>query len=243
MLPNLHWPDTLPTAICYPVAVCFKSMCFESMCLDSHRQRYFRRGPLSEEHVLVIPEGRLGELGKFSGFRSFSQEALDALLNPEYMEFRPRSEVEEDPTYKQLIPYVVLETQIDGRTHVFQYTRGKGQGEKRLHALKSVGIGGHISREDADGDDLYRSGMLRELSEETDISTDYEEDLVGFIYDDTTPVGRVHLGVVHRLKLSEPNVEARESGLTHSGFACCDEMKSELDCFETWSQLCLTHLY
>lgn len=198
---------------------------------------------LPEEKVLVIPEDRLGELGRFSGFRPFCQNALDALLNPQFMEFRPRSSVEEDPTFKQLIPYIILETEIDGARSIFHYTRGKGQGEKRLHALKSIGIGGHISEEDAEGDDLYLSGMLRELNEEMVVDADYDEQLVGFIYDDTTPVGRVHLGVVHLLKLKSPDARAREVEITQSGFAECEHLKRQLDQFETWSQLCLNHLF
>ena len=183
------------------------------------------------------------ELGDFSGFRPFCPKAFQSLLNPDFMEFRPRSTVEDDPSFKQLIPYVILQAEIDGQTHVFQYTRGKGQGEKRLHALRSIGIGGHISREDADGDDLYRSGMMRELTEETMINTNYTEELVGFIFDDTSPVGRVHLGVVHRLVLDSPEAQARESGLTDSGFISVSDMKAELDRFETWSQLCLVNLF
>jgi len=198
---------------------------------------------LSEEHVLVIPEARLDELGGFTGFRPFCDKAFRSLLNPNYMEFRPRSTVEEDPTFKQLIPYVVLQSIVDGQPHLFNYTRGKGQGEKRLHAFRSVGIGGHISREDADGEDLYRSGMLRELTEETIIEGPYREDLVGFIFDDTSPVGRVHLGVVHRLQLASPSARAREEELTDSGFASVHELKQSLDQFETWSQLVLTHLF
>ncbi len=209
--------------------------------IDSALQ--LRTATLPEEHVLVIPESRLGELGRFSGFRAFCPDALQALLNPEFMQFRPRSAVEEDPTFKQLIPYAVLESDIDGQPAVFQYTRGQGQGEKRLHALRSVGVGGHISREDADGEDLYRSGMLRELNEEMIVEADYDEELAGFIYDDTTPVGRVHLGVVHRLKLSSPAARAREVELTQSGFATVAQLKSELDRFETWSQLCLNNMY
>ncbi|MFN3190620.1 MAG: phosphoesterase [Aureliella sp.] len=197
---------------------------------------------MSEEHVLVIPEGRFHSIGRFSGFRAFSKDEFDALLDPAYMEFRPRSTVEEDPTFKQLIPYAVLQCNPD-QPRVFQYTRGKGQGEKRLHALRSVGIGGHISQEDASGDDLYRSGMERELSEEMVIESGYEEKPVGFIYDDSNPVGRVHLGVVHLITLPDDQAHARETELTHSGFVDVNEMKSELDSFETWSQLCLTHLF
>lgn len=198
----------------------------------------------AEEHVLVIPEQRLGELGRFSGFRAFCPDAFKALLSTSHMEFRPRSRVEEDPTFKQLIPYAILETEVDGEPCLFQYTRGKGQGEKRLHALRSVGIGGHISQEDTAGsEDLYQTGMQRELHEEIDLQCQYTDELVGFIYDDTTPVGRVHLGVVHRLKLDRPAARARESELVQSGFAPVEQLKQELDRFETWSQLCLTHLY
>jgi predicted NUDIX family phosphoesterase len=199
---------------------------------------------VSEEHVLVIPEARLNELGGFSGFRPFCGDAFQALLDPTFMEFRPRSSVEEDPSFKQLIPYVVLQAEIDGQPHLFQYTRGKGQGEKRLHALRSIGIGGHISREDAtEGSDWYRSGMMRELTEETIIECDYREELVGFIFDDTSPVGRVHLGVVHRLYLASPAASAREKDLADSGFAPAVDLKQASDRFETWSQLVLANLF
>jgi predicted NUDIX family phosphoesterase len=198
---------------------------------------------LSEEHVLVIPATQLSLLGEFSGFRTFDQLALEALLNPEFMEFRPRSSVEEDPSFKQLIPYVILQSVENGQKQIFQYTRGKGQGEKRLHAKRSIGIGGHISREDADGDDLYRSGMMRELTEETVIDAAYDEELVGFIYDDTSAVGRVHLGVVHLLTLSAPLARARESELVDSGFESLSQIRSKVDVFETWSQLCIKHLF
>lgn len=198
---------------------------------------------MSDEEVLVIPESRMEMLGGFSGFRPFCDKTFQALLNAEYMEFRPRSLVEEDPSYKQLIPYIILQTKVADQIQIFQYTRGKGQGEKRLHALRSIGIGGHISREDATGKDLYRSGMQRELTEETIIDAPYSEELVGFIYDDTSPVGRVHLGVVHRLTLDRPAARAREMELTESGFAPLAELKENLDRFETWSQLCLVNLF
>ena len=193
--------------------------------------------------MLVIPENRLELLGTFSGFRPFCGDALGALLDPHHMQFRPRSAVEEDPSFKQLIPYAILQADVAGQPSLFQYTRGSGQGEKRLHAKRSVGIGGHISREDAQGDDLYRSGMQRELLEEVILESDYNEELVGFIYDDTSAVGRVHLGVVHLLKLQQPAVRARELDLVDSGFVPIAQLKQQLDSLETWSQLCLTHLF
>jgi predicted NUDIX family phosphoesterase len=199
---------------------------------------------MSDEHVLVVPEWRFLELGKFSGFRPFSEAAFAELLKPAHLEFRPRSLVEEDPSFKQLIPYVILEADVDGQTALFQYTRGKGQGEARLHAKRSIGIGGHISREDVgDGSDLYRCGMQRELCEEVELNSAFQEELVGFIYDDASAVGRVHLGVVHRLRLESPHVAAREVDIADSGFRKIEELREGMERFETWSQLCLQYLY
>jgi len=111
-----------------------------------------------DEEVLVVPASLLMELGPFSGFLRSVDRYLPALLDRSNQSFRPRSLVEDDPSFKQLIPYVILECNDENETRLFRYTRGKGQGEKRLHALQSIGIGGHISVEDAQGDDWYRNG-------------------------------------------------------------------------------------
>lgn len=196
-----------------------------------------------DEEVLVVPATLLDTLGPFSGFTPAIDRYLPALLDRSHQSFRPRSLVETDPSFKQLIPYVVLECNNENGTRLFQYTRGKGQGESRLHALRSVGIGGHISIEDAQGDDWYRIGMQRELSEEVDIGCSGTDRIVGLIYDDTTEVGRVHLGIVHIMQLSSCKVQPRENHLVESGFRPVDQIKADLRMLETWSQLCIQHLY
>jgi predicted NUDIX family phosphoesterase len=196
-----------------------------------------------DEEVLVVPATLLDTLGPFSGFTTAIDRYLPALLDRSHQSFRPRSLVETDPSFKQLIPYVVLECNNENGTRLFQYTRGKGQGESRLHALRSVGIGGHISIEDAQGDDWYRIGMQRELSEEVDIGCSGTDRIVGLIYDDTTEVGRVHLGIVHIMQLSSCKVQPRENHLVESGFQPVDQIKADLRMLETWSQLCIQHLY
>ncbi len=196
-----------------------------------------------DEEVLVVPATLLHELGPFSGFLSTIDRYLPALLDRSNQSFRPRSLVETDPSFKQLIPYVILECNDEQNTRLFQYTRGKGQGEKRLHALKSLGIGGHISVDDAAGDDWYRNGMQRELSEEVDIGCGGADRIVGLIYDDTTEVGRVHLGIVHIMQLASCKVHPREDHLLDSGFRTVEEIRSHIGSLETWSQLCIKHLY
>ncbi|HUP79246.1 MAG TPA: phosphoesterase [Pirellula sp.] len=196
-----------------------------------------------DEEVLVIPAQLLDKLGPFSGFQPNVDRYLSTILDRSNQSFRPRSLVETDPSFKQLIPYVILECNDAMGTRVFQYTRGKGQGEKRLHALRSIGIGGHISVEDATGDDWYRTGMQRELEEEVCIECNGQQRIVGLIYDNSTEVGRVHLGIVHIMQLSSCKVQTREDHLEDSGFQSVETIKSELNRLENWSQLCINHLY
>ena len=196
-----------------------------------------------DEEVLVVPASLLMELGPFSGFNRSVDRYLPALLDRANQSFRPRSLVEDDPSFKQLIPYVILECNDESETRLFRYTRGKGQGEKRLHALQSIGIGGHISVEDAQGDDWNRKGMQRELSEEMIIECSGKDQIVGLIYDDSSEVGRVHLGIVHVLQLATCKATPREDQLLDAGFESLETIKEESDRMETWSQLCLKHLY
>jgi predicted NUDIX family phosphoesterase len=196
-----------------------------------------------DEEVLVVPSKLLDQIGLFSGFQPNVDRYLNALLDRTNQTFLPRSIVEDDPSYKQLIPYVILEHSDADTTKIFQYTRGKGQGEARLHAQKSIGIGGHISIEDADGDDWYTTGMQRELAEEVKIDCGGQQKIVGLIYDDTSDVGRVHLGVVHIMQLHSCKVSSAEIDLEYAGFKPIEEIRTELDRYETWSQLCVKHLY
>jgi predicted NUDIX family phosphoesterase len=193
----------------------------------------------TDERVLVIPTERFRAAGYFHGFRAADADYRGAVLEPTTYQFRPRSEVETDPEFKQLIPYVVLKCAGD----LFHYRRGASGTEARLRALRSVGIGGHISEEDAaGGTDPYQTGMMRELMEEVLIGCAWEERFLGFINDDTTPVGSVHLGVVHLLELERPEARSREDALADAGFAPLGELAARADEFETWSQFVLREL-
>lgn len=183
------------------------------------------------EQVLVIPAARFRALGEFQGLRTDPAEYLPRLLDPAHLLFMDRGLAELDPGHKQLIPYVVLRC---GRT-IFHYRRGHRGNEARLHALWSVGIGGHINPVDT-GPDPYRAGMLRELAEEVDLGSTFVERPLGVINDDGTPVGRVHLGIAHVLDLAEPRVSLRDPTLTDAGFAPLETLRARAAGFETWSR-------
>lgn len=193
------------------------------------------------ERVLVVPAAELDRLGRFQGFHADADRYLSVLLKPENTSFRTRSEVETDPSLKQIIPYVVLRS----AGKVFCYTRGGSQGEKRLHSLRSLGVGGHVDEADAGGNcgfEAYDTAMRRELEEEVDIQSPGVLKLAGLINDDATPVGEVHLGVVHIYDLEEPLVAPREEGLAASGFVAITELLEDRDRFETWSRFCIDEL-
>jgi predicted NUDIX family phosphoesterase len=191
----------------------------------------------TDERVLGVSADHFAACGAFAGFRPADPEYLAKLLDPAALHFRPRHECETDPAFKQLIPYLVLT--CGGL--VFHYRRGAAGTEARLTARRSVGVGGHISEADAAGGaDPYRTGLLRELHEELTVGR-FRESPLGLIFDDTTAVGRVHLGVVHRLELDEPAAVPREDAIGECGFAPVAELR-DADGFEPWSRLVLDRL-
>ena len=192
------------------------------------------------ENVLVVPTLLFRELGYFQGFNSNIDRYIGTLLDPAHTSFRPRNEVEEDPSYKQLIPYCIFRH----AGQVFFYTRGKKGGEGRLHSKRSIGIGGHISSTDQlSGDRRYLEAMHREISEEVFLESGFKDVCVGLINDDETAVGRVHLGIVHIFDLDRAKVRPREESILETGFADPAELIQAADEFETWSQICLKHLF
>lgn len=199
------------------------------------------------ERVLVVPTSLFHQLGYFQGFSAEVLDYLDQLLNPEHTSYRPRREMEEDPSFKQLIPYVIFRYRDpEGIDWVFHYTRGTGQGESRLHRKRSVGIGGHISSTDAGSSvelNPYDEGLRRELDEEVVIDTPFTQRCVGLINDDQSDVGRVHLGVVHLFDVQQPAVRPREREIVEAGFERVEKLLDELDDFESWSQICLQALF
>jgi predicted NUDIX family phosphoesterase len=195
-----------------------------------------------DENILVIKRSLFDELGSFHGLNFEPQKYLSAILSRGNNFFLPRAKAETDPAHKQIIPYVL----IASGDKVLHYVRGKKAGEQRLVAKGSIGIGGHMNESDeslfALDEAAYRAGVEREVNEELKIDSAFDDRIVALLNDDTTEVGRVHLGIVHVFKLSKPNVEKREAMITNLAFLSREELLSRRDALETWSQLCLDSL-
>lgn len=184
-----------------------------------------------DELVLVVPR-RL--VPAFQGFLPFGKPGvLDLVAQGRFM---ARSQAEHDEDWKQIIPYAVF---MAGN-RIFKYRRGAKGGESRLFGLVSIGVGGHMSACDADDQGrLYDTAFARELSEEVEMADLVSNDVRGLINDDSNPVGRVHLGVVHLMRVAAPLVRSREDELVDDGFASPADLHSRPADLETWARICL----
>ncbi|MCB1237128.1 MAG: hypothetical protein KDM91_18825 [Verrucomicrobiae bacterium] len=195
-----------------------------------------------DEKVLVVSRALLDELGAFQGLCREPDRYLPAFLDPANNYFLARDDAEEDPGHKQIIPYAIFR-HGDRYLH---YVRGGGSGEKRLAAKGSIGIGGHINAEDAEqthlDKDTYTAGIEREIDEELNIEGGHTQRIVGLINDDSTPVGSVHLGVVHLFDLESDRVTSNEDNITELAFLTLAELEARRDRLETWSAILLDGL-
>jgi predicted NUDIX family phosphoesterase len=195
-----------------------------------------------EENILVIRRSLFDELGSFQGLNFEPRKYLDAIWSRGNNFFLRRSQAENDPTHKQIIPYALLAY----GNQVLYYVRGKKAGEQRLVAKGSIGIGGHMNEGDeslfALDEAAYRAGVEREVNEEVRIDTKFEDRIVALLNDDTTEVGSVHLGIVHVFKLSEPRVEKREAMITNPAFVGKEDLMKRRESLESWSQICVDSL-
>jgi len=196
------------------------------------------------EQVLVIPRDVYEQLGAFHGLTAEVERYTQGLFAPGVARFMPRDQAEVDPSFKQIIPYVVL---CCGR-RVLTYVRGKRAGEKRLVGLRSIGIGGHVNPVDdlpllGEGTwGMYAEAVRREVAEEIRVQAEYTDRVVALLNDDSNEVGQVHLGIVHLWTLSVPAVERREQMITQLEFMDIGALQAVREEMETWSQLCLDGL-
>jgi len=144
-------------------------------------------------------------------------------------EYRDRATMERDPSYKQVIPYLVLR---NGDAW-FLMRRTRAGGDERLHDLWSIGVGGHLNP----GDGGLGRGLLREWQEE--VVADFVPQFrpIGLLNDDTTDVGRVHLGVVYVADAGGRDVTVRETHKLSGEFVPTSVVAAVSGGLETWSSI------
>mgnify|MGYP000120865994 CR=1 FL=1 len=188
------------------------------------------------ERVMVVPTVELGPRA-FQGFLPREEaRPIISVVRRSYT-FAERSGVERDPTFKQIIPYVVF---VRGE-EVFVMRRKAAQSEERLHNLISLGVGGHVNPAPGSFEDILERNMLREVSEEVAVSGSWRGRLVGLINDDATPVGRHHLGFAYLARLTG-TIEVREKEGMDGRFLPLSVVGELRVSMESWSRILLDSL-
>lgn len=193
-----------------------------------------------EELVFAIPTKDLWELIPYEeqGLTKVSGGALDRIIRKGL--FRKRGELEEDPSFKQIIPYAI----ISNEDSFYLFKRTSGQTENRLHNKLSLGVGGHMNpgKPDESKEQYLINELHRELFEEVRLSNDcLIEDIsfVGFINDDTIPVGRFHVGLLFNIRVSNNGVTVNEPHKMTADWIDKADLDKFYDGMETWSRITL----
>lgn len=184
---------------------------------------------MKHEDVMVVKTADIAPLlagHPFDLIRDNAARIIDVVERAHF--FILRADAEVAPQYRQIIPYVVV-THAD---EVFTLRRTPKQSEARLHHKVSIGVGGHINP----GHGIVE-GLQKELDEEVDVSDDFELQFAGIINDESTDVGRVHLGVVYLLRSSGKNVHVKETDKMTGEWLARRELATLRDAMESWSQI------
>jgi predicted NUDIX family phosphoesterase len=204
---------------------------------------------VKKEMCLCLPASVVApHLEGRTGFIPAESIKTPEFLKPENCWFIPRSHVETDPSFKQIIPYTVIRC----RDQVAIYKRTQKAGESRLHDLYSIGFGGHVGIPDIcasikndelmDVDTTIWTSSLRELEEEIVCTIDEATIPAGVIYDPSNEVGQVHFGLVQMTDAFAPEISANEAELDEVKFILVSELPSYYDKLESWSKFVADYL-
>ena len=186
-----------------------------------------------DEMVLVIKETDVQKIFKDYGFLDVPLDIIKDLTEKRGF-FVRRGKAEKDESIRQLIPYVVVQ---DERGLYLLVKRLKAQTESRLHGFYSIGIGGHVNDKDEGHSPWLKflSGMEREVDEEISVENYNWPKYLGLIRENTTPVNRVHLGVVFTITAKVNGV--KEITKFSWEMVKLDELREKYDEMESWSKL------
>ena len=181
----------------------------------------------ASEQVLCVKREDIFPDGAWHGFVSKDLDRHQAVIREHHM-FMARSEVENDPTYQQIIPYVVFR---HGDLYFLTH-RLRASTERRLRKQYSLGIGGHINPGDLEGGDPILDGLKREWSEEVVYDGRFEAELIGLLNDDSSPVSKVFV-----VDGDSPNISIRETDKLAGELLTLEEMRIYYLGMESWSQM------
>ena len=201
-----------------------------------------------DELVFAIPTAELWKLltYKEQGLITGHSEVLRTIVQKGL--FRERKKLEEDPSFKQIIPYALISFKDQDITGMresqffYLFRRGSGQTEKRLQDLFSLGVGGHMNPTSSvkPAEQYLVDELKREFYEEVRLSNGCNiEDIefIGFINDETIPVSRVHLGLLYNIRVSGNDIHVIEADKMKASWVEKSKLAEFYEGMETWTKI------
>lgn len=201
-----------------------------------------------DESILVVKRNHLFPDGAWQGLKPVDFDHYLHIIECK-QEFHPRSLMETDEMYKQIIPYLVFEHE----NKYFLMQRQSNASEKRLQNKYTLGIGGHIRMEDlqnnlatssyakATEDRHIFNWANREFHEEVNYDGDFTIEPIGILNDDSSAVGKVHIGFVFLLHGDSDQISIK-SELKSGRLVDLAECTTHMSAMEQWSQQVLAFL-
>ncbi len=190
-----------------------------------------------DEQILVVKREKLFPDGDWQGLKidNFAQ-CLAAI--EQHAEFHPRSLMETDPTYKQIIPYLIFQHE----NKFFLMQRSSKASETRLQNKYTLGIGGHVRADDLQQGSTLFDWAQREFHEEVQYEGNLKIGTLGVLNDDSNEVGKVHMGLVLML-FGESEEISVKSELAGGQLVTFDKLIEQMPNMETWSQIIVKTLW
>jgi predicted NUDIX family phosphoesterase len=191
-----------------------------------------------KEDILVIETENLKEFIQGDpGLKDADEKVLFGIIEKKGL-FKARDRVEQDSHYKQVIPYIAM---VNEKNEILTLKRLTTQSEKRLHNKISLGVGGHVNNEDSETPlEAFKKGMQREIDEEVEVQLKETPEFLGVIYDNSTNVGQVHLGMAYKVKIEFYGINEKDK--FDYTWKRVDELTNEIEAMENWSKFILNKM-
>ena len=195
------------------------------------------------EKIFVVPFSCTESV--LDGFHSITEKDYDKLVDVTLSKgkFILRADAEEDITFQQIIPYVL----VTDEAHEKFFATRRIAGESRLLGRLSLGIGGHINPIDWQNAncaffqthrEMVLRGMAREIREEM---TGFEHTKQPKPYGTVRDLGSStpdHIGIVFTMIAQEPDeIGIRETDTLEPVWMTKKELVQNYEKFESWAQM------
>lgn len=188
-----------------------------------------------DEQILVVPRDILFKKEIWWGLKT---DNLDYYLNliKNNCQFKRRGDVENNPSFKQIIPYMLFS--FGDKFFAYKYLANAGE-QRLVNNNYQLGVGGHINKEDVNGsENILETGMMREWNEEVDFKGNLlQKKFIGIINDDSKPVEQVHLGLVYHFVGDSPDIQVKETDKMEGKLLPMQELSADKIDHSVWMQI------